>query len=111
MFDESDEEEEDEKEAEDDFFSIESLERGHSPSKKLELMEQRRKREQMLEGTSKEDLSTQNFKEKFDVPAYERKKVTFAKVPHSSERNISKFNLTDDNQILGNNKYLHDNVD
>ncbi|MEQ8581281.1 MAG: cell division protein FtsZ [Marinoscillum sp.] len=111
VFDESDEEEEDEKEAEDDFFSIESLERGHSPSKKLELMEQRRKREQMLEGTSKEDLSTQNFKEKFDVPAYERKKVTFAKVPHSSERNISKFNLTDDNQILGNNKYLHDNVD
>ena len=26
-------------------------------------------------------------------------------------RNISKYNLNEDNQILGNNKFLHDNVD
>jgi cell division protein FtsZ len=32
-------------------------------------------------------------------------------VPHSGDRNTSKFNLTEDNQILGNNRYLHDNVD
>ncbi|MFT6854906.1 MAG: cell division protein FtsZ [Cyclobacteriaceae bacterium] len=80
-------------------------------SRKVELMEQRRKREQLLEGVEREHISTQNFKDKFDVPAYERKKVSLKKVPHSSERNISKFNLTDDNQIVGNNKYLHDNVD
>lgn len=101
----------DNEEQERDIFSIESITEGHSSSKKLQLMEQRRRREEMLEGSKRDDISTQNFKERFDVPAYERKKVSFSKVPHSSERNISKFNLTDDNQILGNNKYLHDNVD
>ena len=98
-------------EPEKDPFSIENITAGHSASKKLELMEQRRKREEMLEGTQREEMASKNFKERFDVPAYERKKITFSKVPHSSERNISKFNLTDENQILGNNKYLHDNVD
>lgn len=94
-----------------DPFSIESITSGHSASRKMELMEQRRKREEMLEGTQREEIASKNFKERFDVPAYERKQVTFSKVPVSSERNISKFNLTDENQILGNNKYLHDNVD
>ena len=46
-----------------------------------------------------------------EVPAYKRKKVKLNEIPHSSEKNISKFNLNDDNQILGNNKFLHDNVD
>jgi cell division protein FtsZ len=46
-----------------------------------------------------------------EVPAYKRKQVKLNDVPHSAEKNISKFNLNDDNQILGNNKFLHDNVD
>jgi cell division protein FtsZ len=46
-----------------------------------------------------------------EVPAYKRKQVKLRDVPHSSEKNISRFNLNDDNQILGNNKFLHDNVD
>ncbi|MEQ8880074.1 MAG: cell division protein FtsZ, partial [Cyclobacteriaceae bacterium] len=79
--------------------------------RRIELMEQRMKREEALNGASKKDLSSTDYKEKFDVPAFERKKVTLQKVPHSAERNISKFNLTDDNQLLGNNRYLHDNVD
>lgn len=111
VFDEDEqgmEEENDEKIA--DLFSMEKL-TDHRASRKLELMEQRRKREEALEGTKKEHISSVNFKEKLDVPAYERKNVTFSKVPHSSEHNISRFNLTDDNQLLGNNKYLHDNVD
>ncbi len=94
-----------------DPFSLENITAGHSASKKMELMEQRRKREELLEGTQREEMASKNFKERFDVPAYERKRVTFSKVPHSSERNISKFSLNDENQILGNNKYLHDNVD
>lgn len=112
-----DDEDEDEKEEDTDsdenmsFFSMESISSEKVSSKKLELMEARRRREEMLEGNQKEHLSSQNFKEKFDVPAYERKQIKFSKVPHSSERNISKFNLTDDNQLLGNNKFLHDNVD
>ena len=85
-------------------------------SRKVELMEERRIREEKLEEAKRsrkqeEYLNTESFKEKWDVPAYERKKVALRDVPHSSERNISKFNLTDDNQILGNNKFLHDNVD
>ncbi|MCP4457342.1 MAG: cell division protein FtsZ [Cytophagales bacterium] len=79
-------------------------------SKKVQLMEERKRREEELNG-QKVEMRTEDFKEKLDVPAYERKKVALKDVPHSSERNISKFNLTDDNQILGNNKFLHDNVD
>lgn len=85
-------------------------------SRKVELMEERRIREEKIEAAKKarqqqEYMNAESFKEKWDVPAYERKKVKLKDVPHSSERNISKFNLTDDNQILGNNKFLHDNVD
>jgi cell division protein FtsZ len=29
----------------------------------------------------------------------------------SNERNISRFNLSDDNELLGDNRFLHDNVD
>lgn len=85
-------------------------------SRKVELMEERRQREEKIEAAKKarqmqDYINAESFKEKWDVPAYERKKVKLKEVPHSSERNISKFNLTDENQILGNNKFLHDNVD
>ncbi|MBY0424578.1 MAG: cell division protein FtsZ, partial [Cytophagales bacterium] len=51
------------------------------------------------------------FKEKLDIPAFMRKNVPLQDVPHSSERNISRLYLNDDNEMLGNNKFLHDNVD
>lgn len=53
----------------------------------------------------------EEFKEKIEVPAYQRKKVKLQEVQHSSERSISKFNLNDDNEIISNNRFLHDNVD
>jgi cell division protein FtsZ len=56
-------------------------------------------------------MNPEEFKEKLEVPAYMRKNVNLQDHPHSSERNISRFNLNDDNEILGNNKFLHDNVD
>lgn len=79
-------------------------------SKQVQLAQERAEREQSLEG-KKFEMATEEFKERLDVPAYERKKVKLQNAPHSSERNISKFNLNEDNQILGNNKFLHDNVD
>ncbi|GAB4231419.1 MAG: hypothetical protein Tsb0034_03770 [Ekhidna sp.] len=83
----------------------------HTPnSAQLRLAQERAEREQLFEG-KKFEMATDEFKERLDVPAYERKKVKLQNPPHSSERNISKFNLTEDNQILGNNKFLHDNVD
>jgi len=81
-----------------------------SVSKKQELAADRAKREAEFEG-KKFEMATDEFKERLDVPAYERKNVKLKDAPHSSENNISKFNLTEDNQILGNNKFLHDNVD
>lgn len=81
-----------------------------STSKKQELASQRAEREAEFEG-KKYEMANDEFKEKLDVPAYERKKIQLKDAPHSSENNISKFNLTEDNQILGNNKFLHDNVD
>ena len=99
---------------EEEDFDLEDLEdMAHPPSQKWRLIEERKKREEMLNQTKaqKQYINPENFKEKWDVPAYERKKVNLSQPPHSSERNISRYNLNDDNRILGNNKFLHDNVD
>lgn len=53
----------------------------------------------------------EEFKEKLETPAYMRKNVKLQEVRHSSESDISRYNLNDDNEILGNNRFLHDNVD
>jgi len=97
----------------DDDHLLDELESmAHPPSKKIQLMEQARQRVEKLKGLKKPDVvDPENFKEQLDVPAYMRKKVNLQKVPHSSERNVSKYNLNDDNNIIGNNKFLHDNVD
>ncbi len=108
-FDFTDKFEEEEKTHEDE-VSIEDAFNGIPRSKQLELAQKRAERESMFEG-KKFEMATDDFKQRLDVPAYERKKVNLQTTPHSSERNISKFNLTEDNQILGNNKFLHDNVD
>lgn len=65
----------------------------------------------LKEISSEQTADLQNFKEKLDVPAYQRRNVHLNDVPHSSESNVSRYNLNDDNDILGNNKFLHDNVD
>ncbi|NNF22769.1 MAG: cell division protein FtsZ, partial [Saprospiraceae bacterium] len=80
-------------------------------AKRDELRKKADERVEKLKGLKGHELTDGELKEKLDVPAYLRKKVSLKNVPHSSERNISKFNLNDDNQILGNNKFLHDNVD
>lgn len=80
--------------------------------KKELLREQARERIRKLRGLGTNPAKpSDNFKDKLDVPAYQRKKVTLKEVPHSTEKNISKYNLNDDSQILGNNRFLHDNVD
>lgn len=61
--------------------------------------------------TTSQNLDPDEFKEKLEVPAYLRKNVDLKDQPHSSERNVSRFTLNEDNDILGNNKFLHDNVD
>jgi cell division protein FtsZ len=55
--------------------------------------------------------SFEEMKEKMNVPAYQRKNVVLNEPQHSSEPLISKYNLNSENEILGNNRFLHDNVD
>lgn len=80
--------------------------------KREQLQEQAQERIKRLRSlNTNNDWTTDSFKEKLDVPAYLRKKVRLQDIPHSSEQNVSRYNLNDDSQILGNNKFLHDNVD
>ncbi len=79
--------------------------------KKESLLRQARERSEKLSKVKNYNVSDDEYKEKWDVPAYLRKKVKLQDVPHSSEHEVSRYNLNDDNKILGNNKFLHDNVD
>ncbi len=75
------------------------------------LEEQAKERVRKLKGLNNNEMDASEFKGKLDVPAYLRRDVHLQNVPHSSEPHVSKYNLNDDNEILGNNKFLHDNVD
>lgn len=80
-------------------------------STKDRLQQKAQERMEKLKGLNKHEMNADEFKEKLDVPAYLRRDVRLQNVPHSSEAHVSKYNLNDDNQILGNNRFLHDNVD
>ena len=68
------------------------------------------RREKLKKGKTQE-MSKDEFKQKWEAPAYLRRGVKMDNVPHSSESHISRYSLNDDNSLLGNNKFLHDNVD
>jgi cell division protein FtsZ len=78
---------------------------------KQRLEQQAKERRDRLKASKKQEMSKEEFNEKWTLPAYMRRGVKMDNVPHSSERFISKYNLNDDNNLLGNNKFLHDNVD
>lgn len=75
------------------------------------LQQQARERKEHLKQARKNEMTKEEFNEKWSLPAYLRRGVKMQDVPHSSESYISKYNLNDDNSLLGNNKFLHDNVD
>ncbi|WP_333820070.1 cell division protein FtsZ [Ohtaekwangia sp.] len=78
---------------------------------KQRLQQQAKERHEKLKQARKSEMTKEEFNEKWSLPAYLRRGVKMQDVPHSSEPFISKYNLNDDNNILGNNKFLHDNVD
>jgi cell division protein FtsZ len=80
-------------------------------SAKQRLQEQAQLRKEKLKSARKQEMTKEEFNEKWALPAYLRRGVKMDNVPHSSEPLISKYNLNDDNSLLGNNKFLHDNVD
>jgi cell division protein FtsZ len=65
----------------------------------------------LKKGNQGQEMTKEEFKQKWDTPAYMRRGMKMDNVPHSSEPFISRYNLNDDNNLLGNNKFLHDNVD
>lgn len=75
------------------------------------LEQQARERKEQLKQVRKQEMTKEEFNEKWALPAYLRRGIKMNDVPHSSEPYISKYNLNDDNTLLGNNKFLHDNVD
>ena len=69
--------------------------------------EERRRRLQSLSN----GLTNDAIKDQLETPAYLRRQVKLENVTPSNEQNISRFNLSDDNELLGDNRFLHDNVD
>jgi cell division protein FtsZ len=79
---------------------------------KERLEQQAQERREKLKANKKQEMTKEEFNEKWTLPAYLRRGVKVDNdVPHSSEPFISRYNLNDDNNLLGNNKFLHDNVD
>jgi cell division protein FtsZ len=78
---------------------------------KERLQQQAKDRRDKLKAGRTQEMTKDEFKDKWEVPAYKRRGVKMDNVPHSSEPMISRYNLNDDNNLLGNNKFLHDNVD
>jgi cell division protein FtsZ len=75
------------------------------------LQQQAKERKDQLKQARKQEMTKEEFNEKWSLPAYLRRGIKMQDVPHSSEPFISKYNLNDENNLLGNNKFLHDNVD
>ena len=80
-------------------------------SVKQRLQQQSKDRLDKMKAARKQEMTKEEFNEKWSLPAYLRRGVKMQDVPHSAEPFISKYNLNDDNNLLGNNKFLHDNVD
>ncbi len=85
-----------------------------SPRKKT-LMEEAYQRKLKLRGRksiSSPDSSQEQFqKENFSQPAYLRKNVHLYSTPPPDDKNVSRYSLDDESNIVGNNRFLHDNVD
>ena len=78
--------------------------------KRQQLLDQARQRVRALRATQERNNDAE-IKEKLSLPAYLRRNVKLSEPPHSSEQNISKYHLNDDNELKSQNKWLHDNVD
>ncbi len=57
------------------------------------------------------DLSDEELQERRDIPAYLRRNIKLKEMPHSSESSSSRYKVDEDNELLGGNRFLHDNVD
>lgn len=78
---------------------------------KMKAIQRAHERFEKLKGGRSLTIASDDLTQQMVVPAYQRKNVILNEPQHSSESNLSKFNLNEENEILGNNRFLHDNVD
>jgi len=78
---------------------------------KMKAIQRAHERFEKLKGGRALTTASDDLTEQMVVPAYQRKNVILNEPQHSSESTLSKFNLNEENEILGNNRFLHDNVD
>jgi len=78
---------------------------------KSRLEEQRRERSERLKSGRVSEMTKEELDQKSNLPAYVRRNVHLEDTPPSNEGHISRYNLSDDNSIVKNNKFFHDNVD
>ncbi|GAA4822755.1 cell division protein FtsZ [Algivirga pacifica] len=64
-----------------------------------------------MKASSVSEWSNEELKEKQETPAFIRRGVKLKDIPHSSESEQSRFNVSDKKKIMGDNSFLHDNVD
>ncbi|HEY5826043.1 MAG TPA: cell division protein FtsZ [Cyclobacteriaceae bacterium] len=83
----------------------------HRRTKERLEQQAKERRDKLKKSNNGQEMTKEEFKQKWDTPAYMRRGMKMDNVPHSSEPFISRYNLNDDNNLLGNNKFLHDNVD
>ncbi|WP_053404437.1 cell division protein FtsZ [Persicobacter sp. CCB-QB2] len=78
--------------------------------KRRALEEERQRREREMYGHRPVE-DEEDYKEMISQPAYLRRKKPLNEVKPSSEENASRFQVSPNNKLLGNNRFLHDNVD
>ncbi len=68
---------------------------------------QSQERRNRFRGASREQFDPQLL----ESPAFKRRNVQLMSVPPSSDSNVSRYSLSDEPDMLGGNRFLHDNVD
>jgi len=100
-------------------YQEEVLEPGLDDDKSDESIEDQLKKSKerimRLKDLSMKLRTTNGLQELENEPAYKRKQMQLQQVPHSSESQVSRFTLSNDEdgstEIRPNNSFLHDNVD
>ena len=87
-----------------------------SSSRKYLMMKEAYERKLKLKGRksiSSPENSEDMFKKEdfYNQPAYVRRNIHLYSAPAHDDRNVSRYSLDDEDNIIGNNKFLHDNVD
>lgn len=102
-----------------DEVKVEEEEKKHVPASQSlsseEQMQKAKERIMRLKELSMKLKTPNGLAELENEPAYKRKNINLDNVPHSSESEVSKFTLTENEEkkveIKPNNSFLHDNVD